>query len=103
MDGIYLYENRPRDLSDAPYFGQFILPPAGRADMAVMCTDEGIFQIIGSQSNSLDTELDNLPLMDSNVLVFSLQINSEDLTLFSDIIGIILLIYQQNFLPNRDI
>lgn len=34
-DGIFLYENRPRDLNAAPYNGQFVLSMAGRADIAV--------------------------------------------------------------------
>ena len=75
LDGIYLYENRPRDLSIPPYNGQFILPPAGRADIAVMCTDEGIFEVFSSQSND-DTELRNLPRMDDGILLFTLEINS---------------------------
>lgn len=77
IDGIFLYENRPRDLSVAPYNGQFVLPPAGRIDVAVMCTDQGVYEILSSQSNA-DAELQNLPRMDDNILLFTLEVNAEN-------------------------
>eukprot|EP01084_Bolivina_argentea_P230560 388957_1 len=52
----------------------------------IMCVDQGVFDIISSQNTAFDAELSNLPRMDSDVLVFSLQINGED-SIFADIIG----------------
>eukprot|EP01083_Nonionella_stella_P280601 954554_1 len=85
LDGLYLYESQPRDLSVAPYNGQFILPPAGRSDFAVMCSDEGVFDVTSSQSN-VDSELNQLPRMDAGIVLFSLQVNSVN-SEFADLEG----------------
>ena len=62
-DGIY-FSGGPRLVTEAPYNNSFAIPPGGRADIMLICGEEGAYSVVASNNtqDSVNNLFDNAPV-----------------------------------------
>ena len=76
IDGIFLRNNEVRNINNAPYNGEYLLPPGGRLDVIVICSATGTYTITSSENNAIDPDLFNIGRVPTGITLFEIQVNS---------------------------
>lgn len=72
MDGTYL-KDIDRNLCNYPYYGHIMIPPGGRADIAIQCNTTQIINVKSSEKNLYDYMANYTRALDG-VILFKLEI-----------------------------
>ena len=81
-DGIN-FETGPRFVYNPPYNGSVVIPPGGRADLMVVCFEDGLYTAFATNNTrSEDTLFENAPLPSEThaVMHFVVRANSTNYT-----------------------
>ena len=76
-DGVY-FEDGPRSVYDAPYYGSIVIPPGGRGDIELICFKSGIYSVIAS-NDTRGGLFTNAAVPFENSLIMYVNVTGDDI------------------------